>query len=65
MALDPHVSEAVGRAAWLEHVAGPPGRHDVVDLAGGERLGQEREVDAQMIGRDVTVADPATRRGSG
>ena len=63
VALDTDVPEAVGRQAWLEHVAGAPGGDDTVDLAGGQRRRQEGEVDDQVIGGDVAVAAPTTRRG--
>ena len=63
VALDTDVPEAVGRQAWLEHVTACARRDDAVDLAGRERLGQEREVDEQMIGGDVAVRHRATRRG--
>ena len=55
MALDTDVPEAVRREARLEHITGYARRDDAVDLAGRERLRKEREVDAEVVGRDVAV----------
>ena len=55
MALDTDVPEAVRRQARLEHITGYTRRDDAVDLTGRERLGEEREVDAEMVGRHVAV----------
>ncbi len=55
MTLDADVPEAVRREPRLEHIAGHTRRDDAVDLAGRERFGKEREVDAKVVGRDVAV----------
>ncbi len=55
VALDADVAEAVGGEARLEDVAGPARGDHGVDLAGAERLGQERHRRPQVLHRHVAV----------
>lgn len=55
MTLDADVAEAVRGVPRFEGLAGPAGRDDPVDLAGRQRLGQERHVHAEVIRRHIAV----------
>ena len=55
VALDPDVLEAVGGEPRVEHVALAAGRDHGVDLAGAERLGQERHRRPQVLHGHVAV----------
>ena len=53
MPLDAHVLEAVRGVARLEHVPRPTRRHNPVDLTGGQRLGDERQIHVEVVGGDI------------
>ena len=55
MALDADVLEPVRGPPRLEDLAGDAGGHHLVDLAGRQRLGEERHRRAEVVGGDVAV----------
>ena len=55
MPFDAHVAEAMRRVPGLEVLPRPSRRDDPVDLAGRQRLGDERQVDVEVRRGDVAL----------